>query len=192
MQRPAQRTLNPDPLALGGGAASSSSDVRLVQAEGLGFKAVRRQCAELQRSCFVASEAVDIERESGLRGAVLLCALKRDEDVLLGYALLHRAPPATVAKLAVAPGSRRRGVGRQLLSAAVETARVSGLEQLTLQVDELNEPARRLYEAAGFAVSQRLEHYYCPRSRNCEEAVAAAGCRHALEMRVRLRCRECG
>ena len=191
MQRPAQRTLNSDPFALSSAAASSSiDDVRLEQAEGLGFKSVRRQCTELQRSCFVASEAVDIERESGLCGAVLLCALSKSSDALLGYVLLHRAPPATIAKLAVAPESRRRGVGRQLLSAAFEIARLFGLEVLTLQVDEANEAARRLYEAAGFAVSQRLEHYYCPRSRNCEEAVA--GCRHALEMRLRLRCRECG
>ena len=190
MQRPAPRTLNPDPFALTDEAASSS-DVIIVQAEGLGWKSVRRQCTALQRSCFVASEHVDIERESGHHGAVLLCALKHDDEALLGYALLHRAPPATVTKLAVAPESRRRGVATKLLAAAVDISRMSGLEQLMLQVDEVNDAARRLYEAAGFAVSRRLEHYYCPRSRNCEEALTGC-CRHALEMRLQLSCRERG
>ena len=51
--------------------------VDIVQAEGLGYKSVRRRCMALERQCFSASEAMDIERESGHPGAVLLCATER-------------------------------------------------------------------------------------------------------------------
>ncbi len=47
---------------------------------------------------------------------------------------------------------RRRGVGRALLDAAVREAEARGARRLTLRVLAPNEPARRLYESAGFVV----------------------------------------
>ena len=158
----------------------------IVQAEGLGYKSVRRRCVALEQQCFSASEAMDIERESGHTGAVLLCATKRgggDEEVA-GYLLLHRAAPATVAKLAVAPRHRRQGVGRALVEAALDMFRTTQHDECVLQVDEANAAAQRLYESVGFRVCHRREHYYCERrSSDCESGV---GCRHALEMRLSL------
>jgi ribosomal protein S18 acetylase RimI-like enzyme len=51
-----------------------------------------------------------------------------------------------VCSLVVAPAARGRGIGAQLLAAAAE-----GLEgtHVGLEVDEVNAPARRLYDAAG-------------------------------------------
>ena len=54
--------------------------------------------------------------------------------------------------LAVADEARGHGVGRALVRAAVEEARRRGARRLTLRVLGHNTPARRLYEAEGFAV----------------------------------------
>ncbi|MFD8719373.1 GNAT family N-acetyltransferase [Streptomyces sp. NPDC059629] len=54
--------------------------------------------------------------------------------------------------LAVTEEVRGRGVGRILIRAAVEEARRRGARRLTLRVLGHNTPARKLYEAEGFAV----------------------------------------
>ncbi|MFO7573257.1 MAG: GNAT family N-acetyltransferase [Gaiellaceae bacterium] len=52
--------------------------------------------------------------------------------------------------LMVAADHRRQGVGRTLLGHAVSWARSAGVRKLELHVFPWNEPAIRLYEAAGF------------------------------------------
>ena len=166
-------------------------DYVIREAGGLGYKSVRRRCMELEKECFVASERLNIDREAEHKcGNILFCAMVQgsgDEEVA-GYLLLHRARPATVAKLAVAPRHRRQGVGRALLEAALDwfcdMALYREPDDCFLQVDEANAAARLLYESAGFRVVHRREHFYCnlgkPRTSDCESGV---GCRHALEMR---------
>ena len=55
-----------------------------------------------------------------------------------------------LAKLAVATGARRRGIGRRLTSAAIEHARAAGARRLVLSSSHRLESAVRLYEAMGF------------------------------------------
>ena len=52
--------------------------------------------------------------------------------------------------LMVAADQRGRGIGRALLSAAVDWAREIGVTKLELHVFPWNEPAIRLYERFGF------------------------------------------
>jgi ribosomal protein S18 acetylase RimI-like enzyme len=54
--------------------------------------------------------------------------------------------------LAVEPALRGRGLGRGLLDAACERAVSQGARRITLRVLASNEPALRLYAAAGFTV----------------------------------------
>ena len=54
--------------------------------------------------------------------------------------------------MGVAPGHRRRGIGRELLRATLENAHEMGLTRVELTVREPNGAARALYEKAGFAV----------------------------------------
>ncbi|MEV6505469.1 GNAT family N-acetyltransferase [Streptomyces sp. NPDC051642] len=54
--------------------------------------------------------------------------------------------------LAVAGQARGHGVGRALIRAAMTEARRQGARRITLRVLGHNTPARKLYEAAGFAV----------------------------------------
>ncbi len=55
-----------------------------------------------------------------------------------------------VDALAVAPEFRRRGIARTLLEGAEEAATRAGLGGVTLDTGLHNEPARSLYEAAGY------------------------------------------
>jgi len=55
-----------------------------------------------------------------------------------------------VAKMAVTERARRHGVGRRLLAAAIETARVEGAARLFLETNHALTPAIRLYESMGF------------------------------------------
>jgi len=55
-----------------------------------------------------------------------------------------------VDALAVAPGFRRQGVARALLRVAEQAAEASGFGGVTLDTGLLNEPARALYEGAGY------------------------------------------
>ena len=57
-----------------------------------------------------------------------------------------------ISGLAVDRAARRRGVGATLVTAAVERARRVGARRVTLRVLGHNSAARKLYEAAGFAV----------------------------------------
>jgi len=62
--------------------------------------------------------------------------------------------------LMVVSDYRRRGVGRALLEAAVEWARVSGVSKLELHVFPHNEAAIKLYESFGFErEGYRKRHY---------------------------------
>lgn len=60
--------------------------------------------------------------------------------------------PDGVAELtiAVAPDARRRGVGAELVAAALDLARASGMRALDAAVDRSNEPALAFFAAHGF------------------------------------------
>lgn len=62
--------------------------------------------------------------------------------------------------LAVLPDRRRQGHARALLEEVLRDAARQGARSATLEVRESNEPARRLYEHAGFAVTGKRPGYY--------------------------------
>ncbi len=68
----------------------------------------------------------------------------------VGYSTFQAMPLLNIHDLAVLSGHRGRGVGRALLAAAERTAGSAGCCKLTLEVQEDNLPARRLYEDFGF------------------------------------------
>lgn len=78
---------------------------------------------------------------------------------IVGWAVLLVGDPADVLRLAVLPGARRRGVGREVLGALLEHA---GERSVLLEVEAGNSAARALYAAAGFTEIDRRPGYYGP------------------------------
>lgn len=68
----------------------------------------------------------------------------------VGFSTFQARPLLNIHDLAVVPGRRGGGVGRALLAAAESHARAAGCCKLTLEVQDDNLPARRLYERFGF------------------------------------------
>ncbi|HET6147257.1 MAG TPA: GNAT family N-acetyltransferase [Polyangia bacterium] len=68
-----------------------------------------------------------------------------------GFSTFRAQPLLNVHDLAVAPDQRGRGVGARLLAAVEQKARELGCCRLTLEVQEHNANARRLYGRAGFS-----------------------------------------
>lgn len=83
-----------------------------------------------------------------------------DEDTL-GMVLCRAiAGEAEVLTLAVPPWTRRRGVGRALMTAAIGAARAAGADSMFLEVDVGNAAAVGLYESLAFERAGLRKAYY--------------------------------
>jgi [ribosomal protein S18]-alanine N-acetyltransferase len=80
---------------------------------------------------------------------------------IIGFSVSRlAADQAEILSIAVAPGHRGRGLSRNLLLTHLGHLAGRGVRRVFLEVEENNQPARRLYERAGFAVVGRRERYY--------------------------------
>jgi [ribosomal protein S18]-alanine N-acetyltransferase len=70
------------------------------------------------------------------------------------------AGEAEILSVAIAPARRGRGLSRTLLDFHLRTLSGLGVRAVFLEVDEHNEPARRLYDRAGFHEVGRRAGYY--------------------------------
>ena len=68
-----------------------------------------------------------------------------------GFSTFAARPLINIHDLAVLPSHRGQGIGRRLLETVEARARATGCCKVTLEVQEGNRRARRIYEAAGFA-----------------------------------------
>jgi ribosomal-protein-alanine N-acetyltransferase len=79
----------------------------------------------------------------------------------IGFAVSRMAADeAEILSIAVEPKHRGRGLSRNLLLTHLGHLAGRGVRTVFLEVEENNQPARRLYDRAGFAVSGRRERYY--------------------------------
>jgi ribosomal protein S18 acetylase RimI-like enzyme len=74
----------------------------------------------------------------------------------LRAALWTEGLDAYLEELYVAPGARRRGLGRALVQAAMDTARDAGAVRMDLATGEDDHAARALYKAVGFTCDRDL------------------------------------
>jgi RimJ/RimL family protein N-acetyltransferase len=80
-----------------------------------------------------------------------------DGDATVGWCDIAPVPRQIFAHvgtlgMGLLPAHRGRGIGRRLLGAALERARLCGLERVELHVFAENRRARRLYDSFGFVV----------------------------------------
>lgn len=81
------------------------------------------------------------------------------EDVAGIVLVARRGWTSRIAAMGVAPDLRGQGLGRRLLTEAVEEARTRGDRAVLLEVIEQNTPALQLYTSFGFRPLQRLFGY---------------------------------
>jgi ribosomal-protein-alanine N-acetyltransferase len=80
---------------------------------------------------------------------------------LVGFAVSRMAADeAEILSIAVAASHRGRNLSRDLLLTHLGHLAGRGVRTVFLEVEENNQPARRLYHRAGFAVAGRRERYY--------------------------------
>jgi [ribosomal protein S18]-alanine N-acetyltransferase len=80
---------------------------------------------------------------------------------IVGFAVSRMAADeAEILSIAVAASHRGRGLSRPLLLTHLGHLAGRGVRTVFLEVEENNQPARRLYDSAGFAVAGRRERYY--------------------------------
>jgi GNAT superfamily N-acetyltransferase len=72
----------------------------------------------------------------------------------LGYSTFRARPLMNIHDIAVLPGARRQGLGRQILRQVSADAAAAGCCKVTLEVREDNPLAARLYRSEGFAPGQ--------------------------------------
>ncbi len=87
---------------------------------------------------------------------------------LAGYTCFGPVPATASSHdlywIAVHPEERGRGLGRALLARSEERIAAAGGQQVWIDSSARPDyaPAHRLYEAAGYRVEARLEHFYAP------------------------------
>ena len=107
--------------------------------------------------------ATELDRSQG----ALLVATERGE--VIGYiCCAGQGDSWHVLNVAVDTGCRNRGVGAQLVDAAIATLHGNPYRRYTLEVRVSNEPAIRLYRSRGFTDSGVRPRYY---SNNQEDAL---------------------
>ncbi len=80
---------------------------------------------------------------------------------IIGFAVSRlAADEAEILSVAIDPAHRGRGLSRNLLLTHLGHLAGRGVQKVFLEVEENNEPARRLYEHTGFTVIGRRERYY--------------------------------
>jgi ribosomal protein S18 acetylase RimI-like enzyme len=103
------------------------------------------------------------------RDCVVLAA--RDRRRLVGFAIMEfHDIHAHLSLLAVQPGYRRRGVGRELVEWLEASARTAGIFPVQLEMRAHNDSARLFYERLGYRETGRKAGYYAGR----EDAVRLA------------------
>lgn len=117
-----------------------------------------QELATLHARCFTTPPPWSAADFAGFLGDPLAFLLTEgDAGFLLGRAV---AGEAELLTLAVAPESRRLGLGRKLVARFLYQARLRGAEEAFLEVSAANPGAQTLYAAAGFGESGRRRGYY--------------------------------
>jgi ribosomal-protein-alanine N-acetyltransferase len=87
--------------------------------------------------------------------------LPQSWDIIAGFAVMHFADDsAHLNLLAVEPVYRRCGIGRGLVKWLEESARVAGVQFVSLEVRSSNHRALRFYAELGYRETGVIPRYY--------------------------------
>ena len=116
----------------------------------------------LDQICFEPGIAYSRSELRGFLSRVGSVALIAEEgDALAGFAIGHRrGAKGHIVTIDIAPGWRRRGTGKLLLTELLRRLGEGGAGQIRLEVDARNAGAIRFYEQMGFRAIRKLKGYY--------------------------------
>jgi ribosomal-protein-alanine N-acetyltransferase len=81
---------------------------------------------------------------------------------LIGFVVTRQVSgEVELLNIGIEPGSRRQGIGRRLLAAALGKAKSEGAKKVYLEVRVSNAAAIAFYHRAGFRFTGRRKDYYC-------------------------------
>jgi ribosomal protein S18 acetylase RimI-like enzyme len=96
----------------------------------------------------------------------LLLVAENDRGQVIGlldasqrWTLWHRGPCVLIEELVVDRKARRQGVGRALIEAAIDWARMQGCSEVEISTDTDNLPAQAFYRKLGFESAALLLEY---------------------------------
>lgn len=120
------------------------------------------ELARLHAASFAHGWAVEeFERLLSERAARAHVATGGGKGSLLGFVLSHVVPPeAEILSIAVDESTRKRGIGRDLLSHHLSRLAAEGVTTSFLEVEEGNEAALKLYARIGYQQVGRRKGYY--------------------------------
>jgi ribosomal-protein-alanine N-acetyltransferase len=120
------------------------------------------EVAAIEQACFSDPWSESSFRQAvENRGVFFRVATEGAGGPVVGYVVAWFAGgEGEIANVAVAPAARGRGIGGQLLDAAITAAIQHGADALYLDVRESNARARALYDSRGFAEVGRRRRYY--------------------------------
>lgn len=119
--------------------------------------------ADVPAMAFIERESFsDPWSPSALRALLDGVALVASRDGrVVGYLFARpAADEGEILNVAVHRGSRRRGIGKRLVLAALEVLRGAGVERVILEVRESNVAARAFYRELGFRKLGSRPRYY--------------------------------
>ena len=108
--------------------------------EGIEIKLIAENCRNL------LSEANSYILVAEIKGVVVGFV-----NLTVRKTILHRGLSGLIDELIVAKGCRGKGIGRQLLSSAIEKSRKLGCCEVEVSTEKANIKAREFYRQCGFA-----------------------------------------
>lgn len=118
------------------------------------------QVAALEQACFSDPWPQSVLAHE-LENELSLWLVAKQGGEVLGYVGSQSVlDEADMMNLAVRETARRQGIAKALVSVLCRKLSEKGVQSLTLEVRDSNEPAIRLYEALGFIQAGKRPNYY--------------------------------
>jgi [ribosomal protein S18]-alanine N-acetyltransferase len=102
----------------------------------------------INEDSFTSSYVAEIDDESG-------------RQTIVGFVIFHLTGDVSeIYNIAVEAAHARRGIGRQLMAAAIEASRQRRVSRVMLEVRKSNTPAINFYLGFNFRISGERKNYY--------------------------------
>ena len=123
------------------------------------------EVAQIEQLCF--SDPWSVESLELMLGEQATGLVAIEDRKLLGYVgMICVLDEGQIVNVATHPDSRRRGVGRALMSAIEQLAKDKGIVFLSLEVRESNSSARSLYSSLGWVECGIRKNFYSKPTEN--------------------------